>query len=98
MVKETDCFSKSCLISKARPIVVVKDFITTPPLMHRHSENMTRPPVPKPPATTPDSPDSPARRHETHDRQDWEGLGNRSLRLPKGSQVLSAHQGELSPR
>ena len=71
----------------------VKDFITTPPLMHRHSENMTRPPVPKPPATTPDSPDSPARRHETHDRQDWEGLGNRSSRHPKDSQVLRAHQG-----
>ena len=35
--------------------LVVKDFITTPPLRHRQSENMTRPPVPKPLATTTDS-------------------------------------------
>ena len=32
--------------------VVVKNFITTSPLRHRQRGNMTRPPVPKPPATT----------------------------------------------
>jgi hypothetical protein len=38
------------------------EFITTSPLRHRQRGNMTRPPVPKPPATTTYSPDSPARR------------------------------------
>jgi len=70
--------------------VVVKNFITTSPLRHRQRGNMTRPPVPKPPATTPYSPDPPARRH---DRQNRGGLGRRSLRHPKDSEVQRAHEG-----
>ena len=58
-------------------MMCVKDFITTPPLRQRQSENMTRPPVPKPPASITYSPDSNASRH---DRQDGGGLGSRSLK------------------
>ena len=32
--------------------VLLRIFIKTPPLTHRQSESMARPPVPKPPATT----------------------------------------------
>ena len=62
--------------------MLLRIVITTSPLRHRQRGNMTRSPVPKPPATTTYSPDSPARRH---DRQDRGGLGRRSLRHPKGA-------------
>ena len=70
------------LVTQGTPRVgpmLLRIFITTSPLGHRQSENMTRPPVPKPPATTTYSPDSPAKRH---DRQDGGGLGRRSLKRP----------------
>jgi len=78
------------LLQSCSRAVSCQEFITTSPLRHRHSENMTRSPVPKPPATTSCSPDSPARRH---DRQDGGGLCRRSLRHAKDSQVLRARQG-----
>ena len=51
--------------------VVVKNSITTSPLRHRQRGNMTRPPVPKPPATTTYSLDSPARRHDRQEGEGW---------------------------
>jgi hypothetical protein len=51
--------------------VCVMDFITTSPLRHRQRGNMTRPPVPKPSATTTCSPDSPARRQDRQEGEGW---------------------------
>ncbi len=68
----------------------VSNSITTPPQRHRQSENMARPRVNKPPATTTYSPDSPARRH---DRQDGGGLGRRSQRRPNTRRALRLTKG-----
>jgi hypothetical protein len=69
--------------------IVVKNFITTSPLRHRPSENMTRSPVPKLPSTTTYSPDSPW--HRRRRRRGMEASVGRRRRQSAGRYIgLSA--------